>query len=434
MIASATLMAQSESHDESIEALREALNLATPTHQLACWHAPVLVPGFGWVAEVRLFSTQTYQGPSADVVLAPARASVDEARERALAAAMRVVEIGLDVAIELPLAEALALPALDPRDPDTIERLTTLDTIARRRRSLAHARERFAAVEQRFAAIYGLRLPRSLIAWAALLGSVGPFESRGLDALGRRGGGIMVWFEPQGLERAPREGLDPRLDCRFRRDPPELVTIAWGDCDGLHYGLWFDDPAEPATTIVGNYARDSAETWDTGEHDMLALLRKQIGEHGEHDEPTLALAMLADAIAWFEFEFEREAAEDLMPEPASRWSKVARPPLVGSMGPALLAEHGDPRASEEPRRYAAYQAGADEVDTWIEQARDELARGLPAFALVLGRELHWFDDDRWRAVGLALLVDAYRALGRDALAEIALVHHRHRDLGSVAVY
>ncbi len=70
----------------------------------------------------------------------------------------------------------------------------------------------------------------------------------------------------------------------------------------------------------------------------------------------------------------------------------------------------------------------------VATAREELADGKPAFALVLGRELHWFDDDRTRDEALALLKEAYGALGRDALASIAEVHHAHRDLRSVGVY
>jgi len=111
---------------EELEALREALTLETPTHKLACWRPPVHVPGVGWIAEVTLFSTATYQGPRVDVILAPARASVEEAREFALEAAARVVELGLDIAIELPLAETLGLVELDPHDAETLERLDTL--------------------------------------------------------------------------------------------------------------------------------------------------------------------------------------------------------------------------------------------------------------------------------------------------------------------
>ncbi len=416
--------------DDELEALREALNLETSTHKLACWQPPTCVPGVGWIAEVTLISTETYAGPRVDVILAPASVDFDEVRDGALEAAARVVEMGFDVAIELPLAETLGLVALDLDDPDLVERMTSLDTLARRRRALKACRERFAAVAERFAAVYGLRLPRSLIAWAALVQSADSFVRRGLEQLGRSGGGILIWFEAGGLEREPREGLDPRLDCRFRRDPPELVTIAWGDSDGLHYGLWFDDPVEPATTIVSNYARDSAETWDTRHRDMLGVLGEQIAEQ---DEPAnLARVMLVAAIEWF----TREAAPELAADPPSRWADVVRPAVVGSMGPALVPEHGNPQPHSESERYAAYQAKSPEVRVWIEQARAELD-AIPcqsAFALVLGRELHWFDEDEWRAEGLELLVRAYRALGRDALAEIAIVHHRHRDLGSVGVF
>ena len=74
------------------------------------------------------------------------------------------------------------------------------------------------------------------------------------------------------------------------------------------------------------------------------------------------------------------------------------------------------------------------VAEWVEEARAELDAGEPAFALVLGRELHWLDDDRYRTVSLELLTAAYEALNRRALAEVARVHHAHRDLSFVSVF
>jgi hypothetical protein len=65
---------------------------------------------------------------------------------------------------------------------------------------------------------------------------------------------------------------------------------------------------------------------------------------------------------------------------------------------------------------------------------EALKHGKPAFALTLGRELHWLDAEKHRATSVTLLCDAYKALGRHALAEIATVHHAHRDLKSVGVY
>jgi hypothetical protein len=82
----------------------------------------------------------------------------------------------------------------------------------------------------------------------------------------------------------------------------------------------------------------------------------------------------------------------------------------------------------------AYRARSPQVARWLDEARAELAAGKPAFALVLGRELHWMDADDWRAESLEMLTAAYNALGRTALADIARVHHAHRDLPTVDVF
>ncbi|GIH06681.1 hypothetical protein Rhe02_47480 [Rhizocola hellebori] len=70
---------------------------------------------------------------------------------------------------------------------------------------------------------------------------------------------------------------------------------------------------------------------------------------------------------------------------------------------------------------------------WIAQALAELAGDKPAYALVLGRELHWFDNADYHEAALTLLTGAYRALDRSALAEITEVHYANRDLRSVDV-
>ncbi len=84
-------------------------------------------------------------------------------------------------------------------------------------------------------------------------------------------------------------------------------------------------------------------------------------------------------------------------------------------------------------RLEAYRTDETRARQWIAEAAAELAAGRPAFALTVGRELHWLDADPYRGDALDLLAGAYRALGRDALAGIAEVHAAHRDLPSVAV-
>lgn len=119
----------------------------------------------------------------------------------------------------------------------------------------------------------------------------------------------------------------------------------------------------------------------------------------------------------------------------SRWADAVRPPIIGGLGPALPHDAGDPRGGHtiSQGRFQSYRSRAPQVREWIAEALADLAAGKPAYALVLGRELHWLDADDYRADSLRLLAGAYRALGRDALAEIAEVHHAHRDLSSVAV-
>lgn len=84
-------------------------------------------------------------------------------------------------------------------------------------------------------------------------------------------------------------------------------------------------------------------------------------------------------------------------------------------------------------RSRLFQTGDPRAADWIAQARRELAAGEPALALAVGSELHWADLDHYRQVSRELLADAYRALGRDALAGIAEVHIANRDMPSVDV-
>jgi len=102
----------------------------------------------------------------------------------------------------------------------------------------------------------------------------------------------------------------------------------------------------------------------------------------------------------------------------------------------LLPEHGSPNpvalVGTDPRSHV-HREKPRIVAWWIKQARDAMARGLPALALRIGRELHWVDCEPYHEVALELLTGAYEQLGRHAFAEIVRVHYRHRDLGSVDV-
>ena len=104
-----------------------------------------------------------------------------------------------------------------------------------------------------------------------------------------------------------------------------------------------------------------------------------------------------------------------------------------TIGPVHPPGSGDPRAGQAGERLDAYRTDEARTRGWIAEATAELAAGQPAFALTLGRELHWLDADPFRREAVDLLTGAYRALGRDALAGVAEVHAAHRDLPSVDV-
>jgi hypothetical protein len=294
-------------------------------------------------------------------------------------------------------------------------------------------RERFPAVEARVRTVYGLRLPRHLAVFCALWDSADRAERDALDHLMVSPYGLTEYFAADGLDLVGRDRLDERLHGRFRRDPAEFVTVLMGGSDGLHYGLWYDDPAELPSFIAHNFARDSAETWTDRNPTLLAELRHVVGgilSDDDDDEKEQVFRPLIAALDWF----APADAEALAADGERRWAAAPRPVGGVSIFPALPPGSGDPQRALVGR-INAYGAGATEaeIEEWIGRAERELAAGRPALALSVGGELHWMDSDRFRVPSRDLLVGAYRALGRDALADIITVHTAHRDLASVHV-
>ncbi|MFT3771814.1 MAG: hypothetical protein QM820_40915 [Minicystis sp.] len=346
---------------------------------------------------------------------------------------------------------------------------------------VAAAFDRFAAVRARYEDVYGLKLPAGLAHLAALIAALGampaappehapwapPAEAgpqRGrawLDAaLAMRVAGLSEWFVPGGLERRTHDAavlhdvvpsggegpLDPRLDMRFRRDAPQLVTFLSGDSDGLHWGFWYDSP-DHFPVIAHNYARDSAETWLDEEREVIPFLRSRIAkfiDEATHEVQTMAdeelrgyslrrwraarvVEMHLDAIA------SQAAAHPWDDEPACPWPRTGRYP-VGSPPLALRPGTGEMPPHIPGFSFTTTDPSDEQLLRWIEEARAELAAGRPTYAHALGLYLHWLDAEALREPGGKLLLDAYEALGFRAFAEILKVHLLHRDMGSVGVF
>ncbi|GIE92512.1 ADP-ribosylation family protein [Actinoplanes regularis] len=289
--------------------------------------------------------------------------------------------------------------------------------------------ERFPLVAERIQRLWGLRLPRHVAVFAALAAS----DGGALNEMGISPWGVTDYFRDGGLDQRGRDGLDQRLHARFRCDPAEFVTVMSGSSDGLHYGLWFDDPAELPTIIARNYARDSAETWASTAPTLLRVVREEVdrflSDYGDDREEAERVTPLNDALDWYAAADEAALRQDRPPHLAS----APRSYLAVSLMPLLPQGSGNPQVAASGSRLDAFQKDPARAAEWIAEARRQLAAGQPALARAVGSELHWLDLDVHRQAGLDLLLGAYHALGRDALAEIATVHAAHRDLRSVEV-
>ncbi|MBW6433746.1 HPF1 family protein [Actinoplanes hulinensis] len=298
-----------------------------------------------------------------------------------------------------------------------------------RESALATMTERFPLVAERVQRVYGLRLPRHVAVFAALWAS----DQAAVLEMEHSAWGVTDYFRDGGLDLVGRDGLDERLHVRFRCDPAEFVTVMGGGSDGLHYGLWYDDPAELPTLIAHNYARDSAETWASRPPTLLGVLREQAGrflaDYGDEPEDAERAVPLIEALDWY----ADADAEALRQDGRPRWASKTRRRTAVSLFPILPPRSGKPHLPSSGMRLEAFQKDPAKAAEWIADAGSELAAGRPALALSVGSELHWVDRDEYREAGLALLTGAYRALGRDALAGIAEVHAAHRDLRSVRV-
>lgn len=302
---------------------------------------------------------------------------------------------------------------------------------ARRRAALDTMHERHPAVAERVRRVYGLRLPRHLAVFCALWHSADDAERAALEHLMLRPFGLTEYFADDGLALRARDGLDERLHGRYRCDPPEFVTVLAGGSDGLHYGLWYDDPADVPTLIVHNWARDSAETWANGYRTLLGeLYGLTTSAMDEYDgEAAPVLRPLLEALDWF-VDADNAAVEADGPD---RWSGSPRQSTAVSVFPLLPGDAGDPRLDRSHTRLDELRAGGADAAAWIAQADAELAAGRPALALAVGAELHWLGDDEHRDDARRLRADGYRRLGRDAIAGIVEVHAANAALRSVEV-
>lgn len=294
--------------------------------------------------------------------------------------------------------------------------------------ALITAEERFPEVARRFQAAYGMRLPRH-VAYAAAFFLGLSREERALCPCSLFGFSEWFnWLAPGEPERVAT--LDARLEGRFRSDPPEFVTMVSGDGDGSHWGLHYDDPNELPTLVCHGWARDDGVVYPE-QKTLLASIRSKVSQRegldADDKRRVRAIVGYLDALRDLE---ERARVEEAIPSPPTSRIELAHGG-VGAFVPGFTMPAELPSSYE---RWKLYVADAPVVHDWVARAESDLAEGKPGLALVLGLELHHADRDATREDCTRLVVSAYEALGRRPLAEIARVHHAHRDLRSVGVH
>lgn len=232
--------------------------------------------------------------------------------------------------------------------------------------------------------------------------------------------------------------LHPLLHFRFRNDPPELLTVALGSSDGLHWGYWFDERPDVAT-IASYYNHDAYEITDDG-CSLFDAFRRHLESawQGAKDDEDRAETKKLDRLR----ELLTAAAGDTRPETGDRFAdrmrsvrstRLARVVAASSEGMGIVApaETYSPLAKATPWLHAELAEG--DLEGHVAEARRALEAGFPATALKLGRELWSLRGSACEAAASELLVGAYRALGRPELAEIAGLHARHRNLPRVDI-
>jgi hypothetical protein len=299
---------------------------------------------------------------------------------------------------------------------------------------------------------YGVEFPDEIFVVWELARSMSPRDPRSA-----------FWIEPfnvslhgpfdvlAGAFDRKKPNLSALLHWRFTFDPPEFFTIACGDVDGLHWGYWFDDAAG-AGWVASYYTNDAYELEPCGRTFGEALRR-----HLESCWAGVKANIDDDPDAADAYRRELEALEKVRariaplgtgarPETGEKYmrkydcSKARRKqtvtPTKDGMGIVAPKKAFEPvSVADEDLDAAIHKAGSRRE--LIAEAERAIAEGRPAKALKIAKEL-WVRGTATRpeieGASYPLLIAAYEALGRPALAEVVRVHAKDRRRPSVDIF
>lgn len=324
---------------------------------------------------------------------------------------------------------------------------------ARRTAAADRVRRDRPVIERRFRAEWGVDLPDSIFTFWEFVLSLGPVQRQAFDQdLELSMCGILDFFDDPTWY--PADG-DARMHWRYYWDPPEFLTFLNGSYPAEHYGLWFDD-GRSCAGVVGHSPKDNSDFGLPDGVTPLQVVRDQIEVIALHDDGSdepkhHRLRLLRDTLMEYETgDWPEQGNEYILRSYPHRdgWYGSVDATRVTTLDGAGALVTGETVLPRGPQQAGEDRALTERIRTALTGDRQALAAGVaeakrrcaagdPAEALALGRDLHFISDDgavrrnriadheRYAA---ELLVMAYRALGRDNLAELAALDHHERDI------
>jgi len=232
-------------------------------------------------------------------------------------------------------------------------------------------------------------------------------------------------------ERAAATKVPMLMHWRYYLDPPEFFTVATGGTDGHHWGYWFDAPGELEPRVCSYYTNDAYEITDCGQ-----TLPEAVDEHLAAAEESLEEYVEDNPAEADHYTRELAALNDVRQRlRAHRWPATHQTPRVPNVptfdGMGLVIP---PSAVKDLLDAETLYTDADvgEGEKLLLHARRALSEGDLGLALQIARAIWTLSGSReWHQPAALVMADVYEALHRPALAEIARVQARYREIRSV---
>lgn len=238
------------------------------------------------------------------------------------------------------------------------------------------------------------------------------------------------------------------LHWRYSYDPAEFFTVMVGDCDGLHWGYWFDAPGSLEPCVVSYYARDAYELHVCADT-LFGALRAHLEQRWQGAHEYLNEPCDPEDERWYREDIERlDALRERLCEVAGMRDKrrgdafFQRHTVLKRQDVQMTSEYmgvvvpgskyRDLKLPCGPSSYEIWDyVRHTDMTPWIKAAHQAADEGFVGTALWMGRELWGFEQ--WAEQAAELLVRGYEGLGRELLAHVVKTHARYRWLPSLSI-